>query len=163
MDLSGEIEMKVGIIVYSQTGNTFEVAEEMEKKISGSGHTVKIDRITVEGEPNPGEKKIKFENKPDVSSYDMIVFGAPVQAFSLCVVMKSYLADVGDLKGKKVHLFTTKAISNKWTGGNGAIKKMKKLSEEKGAKIGESGIIFWKEKHRDKMIKEVVDKISRAI
>ena len=157
----GGIDMKVGIIVYSQTGNTYEVAEKLEKKISGSGHTVKLDRITIEGKPSG--TNIKIENRPEVDPYDVIVFGAPVQGFNLAVVMKKYLEEVADLKGKRVHLFTTKAISNKWTGGNGTIKKMKKLSEEKGAKVGETGIIFWKEKYRDKMTNEVIDKISRAI
>jgi flavodoxin len=155
--------MKVGIIVYSQTGNTFQVAEDLEKRISGSGHAVKLDRIEVEGEPKPGEKKIKFENEPKVDPYDIIVFGAPVQAFSLCVVMKKYLSDIGSMKGKKVHLLTTKAISTKWSGGNGAINKMKKLSEAKGAVVGETGIIFWGKKHRMKMTKEVIDKISKAL
>jgi len=155
--------MKVGIIVFSQTGNTFQVAEELKERISGSGHTVKLERRAIEGEASPGNKNCKFTNKPDVSPYDVIVFGAPVQAFHLCEVMKTYLVDIKDMKGKRVHLFTTKAISNKWTGGNGTINKMKKLSEGKGAKVGETGIIFWKEKHREKMTKDVIDRISRAI
>lgn len=155
--------MKVGIIVYSQTGNTYSVAEELEKRIGSSGHTVKLERITVEGEPTPRDKVVDYKNKPDVSPYDIIVFGAPVQAFSLCVVMKRYLKDIGDLKGKKVHLFTTKAISNKWTGGNGALKKMRKLTEEKGATVGITGMIFWKDKYRQKMTNEVVENILRSI
>jgi flavodoxin len=155
--------MKVGIIVYSQTGNTYQVAEELKDRISGSGHTVKLERIEIEGEASPASKDLKFKNKPEVSPYDVVVFGAPVQAFHLSEVMKKYLSGIGDMKGKRVHLFTTKGISNKWTGGNGTIKKMKKMSEEKGAKVGETGIIFWKEKHREKMTKEVIDRISRAI
>lgn len=155
--------MKVGIIVYSQTGNTFQVAEKLEKRISGSGHSVKLERILVEGEPKPGEKNIDFKNKPSAEPYDEIVFGAPVQAFSLCIVMRKYLADVGDLKGKRIHLFTTKAMSSKWSGGNRAIDKMSKLCEEKGGMVGEKGIIFWKEKYREKMTNEVVDSISKAI
>ena len=155
--------MKVGIIVYSQTDNTYSVAEKLERKLSGSGHIVKLDRITVEGKPSPGEKNIKFQNKPSVESYDAIVFGAPVQAFSLCVVMRRYLVDVGDMKDKKVHLFITKAMASNWSGGNRAIKKMKRLSEEKGATIGETGIIFWREKYREKMTNEVIDGICKAI
>jgi flavodoxin len=157
----GGIDMKVGIIVYSQTGNTYEVAEKLEEKISSSDHTVKLDRITIQGKPSATD--IKFENKPEVGPYDVIVFGAPVQGFNLAVVMKKYLEEIGSLNGKKIHLFITKGMSNKWSGGNGAIKKMKKISEEKGATVGETGIIFWKKKHRERMTNEVIDKIAKAI
>jgi flavodoxin len=161
LDLLGEIDMKVGIIVYSQTGNTYQVAEKLERQISSSGHNVKLDRITIEGKPSG--TNIKIDNRPEVGPYDIIIFGAPVQGFSLAVVMKKYLEEIGDLKGKRVHLFTTKGMSNKWSGGNGTIKKMTKLTELKGAKVGETGIIFWKEKHRERMTNEVIARISRAI
>ena len=155
--------MKVGIIIYSQTGNTISVAEKLREKLSKEDREVSLERISITGDSPKAGSKIVFENEPKVDPFDVIVFGAPVQGFNLAVVMKKYLEEIGDLKGKRVHLFTTKAISNKWTGGTGTIKKMKKLSEEKGAKVGETGIIFWKEKHRENMTNEVIDKIGRAI
>ncbi len=48
--------MKIGIIVYSQTGNTFSVAEKLKAKLTAAGHNVNIERLTtVGGEDGPEE------------------------------------------------------------------------------------------------------------
>ena len=36
--------MKIGIIVYSKTGNTYSVAEKLESSLAKAGHTVEIKR-----------------------------------------------------------------------------------------------------------------------
>ncbi|MDF2592532.1 MAG: hypothetical protein K0S75_1998, partial [Clostridia bacterium] len=38
--------MKIGIIVYSHTGNTFSVAQRLEEKLTAEGHSVKIEKVT---------------------------------------------------------------------------------------------------------------------
>ena len=40
--------MKIGIVVYSQTGNTYQVAEKLQETLSDKGHSVNIERINVE-------------------------------------------------------------------------------------------------------------------
>jgi flavodoxin len=155
--------MRVGIIVYSQTGNTFSVAEKMLGKLSAEGHLVNLDRITIEGDPPRSEKKVRFENQPKVDIYKDVIFGAPVQGFRLAMVMDKYLSEVRSLKGKKVHIFVTKGLASKWTGGNGAIKKMKKICESKGAEIGETGMIYWKDKYKDKMADDLIARIDKAL
>jgi flavodoxin len=155
--------MRVGIIVYSQTGNTFSVGEIMKGKLTAEGHLVNLDRITIEGEPPKSAKKVYFENQPRVDIYKDVIFGAPVQGFRLAMVMDKYLSEVGSLKGKKVHLFVTKGLASKWTGGNGAIKKMRKMCEAKGAEIGETGMVFWKDKYKDKMMDDLIARIDKAL
>jgi len=153
--------MRIGIVVHSHTGNTLSVAEKIKEKLSKKGHTVKIDKVVPKGEIKPGDKNVEFESKPDVKKYDAIVFGAPVNAFSLSVPMKFYMKELPSLEGKQVALLTTKGLRFKWTGGNRTIKSMKKISESKGAKVRGSGIVVWSgEKGRDKRIDEVVDHIS---
>jgi flavodoxin len=151
--------MKIGIIVYSQTGNTLSVAEKLEKKLSGAGHSVKLERVTASGDARP-HKKVELMNKPHVDKYEALVFGSPVMAFSLAAPMKSYLEQLGSLKGKQVACFVTKGLPGNWTGGNKAIGIMKKTCESKGAIIIGTEIIKWRGKNLDQEIDGAVDRLS---
>jgi flavodoxin len=153
--------MNIGIIVYSQTGNTNSVGLKLKEKLSANGHSVNIERILLAGDAQPVAKDIQFESRPEVSTYDALVFGAPVEAFSLSQVMKSYLTQVASLKGKKVACFVTKGLPFYWTGGSRAIVQMKKICGSKDATICGTGIVVWMSKDREKKIDEVVEKLSR--
>lgn len=155
--------MKIGIIVYSQTGNTKSVALKVQEKLLAAGHTVNMEEIKVTGDYNPGTKDIPFKTPvPDAGQYDALVIAAPVQAFSLCAVMKGYLAQCTSLQNKKAALLTTQAFPFPWLGGNRAIRQMKRLCESKGALVCETGIVNWGNKERENMITDVVDRFSRA-
>ncbi|MBN1935296.1 MAG: flavodoxin family protein, partial [Anaerolineae bacterium] len=106
--------MKIGIIVYSQTGNTYSVAQKLETRLAAAGHSVTLERITIIGEASPGTP-VQFQTRPDVGPYDALVFGAPVQAFSLVTVMRSYLGQIASLQGKQVACFVTKQLPFYWT------------------------------------------------
>jgi flavodoxin len=151
--------MKIGIMVYSQTEHTYSVAQELQEKISASGHTVDLEKVIVAGEVHPGSKNIELESKPDVNEYDALIFGAPVHAFSLAPAMRTYLEQLPSLQDKKIALFVTKGVRFNWTGGNQAINKMKKICQSKGGIIMGTGIIVWNKQH-DKKIAEIVEKFS---
>lgn len=155
--------MRIGIIVYSQTDNTFTVAKELQRKLMNVAKTVTLERVTIVGEPGQPESKIELAVKPGLDPYDEIIFGAPVQAFNLAVVMKKYMNQLGSMKGKKVHFFVTKKLAQKWTGGNRAVNQMNKICRSKGASVGESGIIFWKDQHRKRTTEEVIERLIHAI
>ncbi len=153
--------MNIGIIFYSQTGNTYSVALELKEKLSTAGHSVNIERVIPAGDAQPGAKNLQFESRLEVDTYDALVFGAPVEAFSLSPVMKSYLTQVASLKGKKVACFVTKALPFYWTGGSRATAQMKKICESKDATVCGTGIVIWMGKRREKKIADVVEKLSR--
>ena len=153
--------MNIGIIIYSQTGNTNSVALKLKEKLSTAGHLVGIEQIEISGKLGPRATNFQFKTKPDVDKYDTLVFGAPVQAFSLSPVMKSYLTQIASLKNKKVACFVTKALPFYWTGGNQAVNKMKKICESKDGTVCGTGIVIWMAKRREKKIADVVEKLSR--
>jgi menaquinone-dependent protoporphyrinogen IX oxidase len=153
--------VNIGVIYFSQTGNTHSVAMKVKEKLIEQGHTVGIERLKVIGDFKPRQKNIQFEALPDIEQYDGIVFAAPVQAFSLCQPMTRYLEQVPSLKEKKVALYVTKHMRFNWTGGNQAINKMKKMCRAKEADLGETGIIVWSSDEREQMINDVVAKISQ--
>ncbi len=150
--------MKIGIIIHSQTGNTFSVAQKLQEKLTQAGNEVEVKRVSIVGgdKPENNKKKIKLENPPDVTSYDALIFGAPVQAFSLALTMQVYLEQLPSIQDKKVALFVTKGLRFEWTGGSRAIGQMEKLCQSKGGEIVGTGIVIWNDQ-RDKKIAEVAE------
>jgi NAD(P)H dehydrogenase (quinone) len=154
--------MKIGIIVHSQTGHTYSVAENLKDKLTAAGHTVNIDRIASADTKQADPQKIRIEKLPDISAYDALVLAAPVQAFSVSPVMKAYLPQLPPLNGKKTVIFVTKGLRFNWTGGNGAISRMAKAVESKGGKVIGTGILVWKEDaSRDSKVKDMTGRLSK--
>ena len=151
--------MKIGIIVYSQTGNTLSVLEDIKKKLEKKDHEVTIEKITIKGEPEP-MKPVKFTHVPDTSTYDALIFGAPVHAFYLTMPMDQFLKENANMKGKKVVCLTTQAFPFAWMGGNRVIGQMTAICKSKGAKVLGTGIVNWMgEGRRKKIQKKVVSHI----
>jgi len=153
--------MNIGIIVHSQTGNTHSVAMKLKEKLSAAGHSVNIERLKVVGEFRPGVKDLQLETLPNAGQYDALVFGAPVQAFSLSAVMTGYLEQITSLQDKQVACLVTEAFPYPWMGGNRAIRQMRKICESKGATVCGSGVVNWMSSRRDQQITEVTDRLSR--
>ena len=153
--------MNIGIILYSQTGNTYSVSLKLKEKLITAEHSVDIERLKVVGEVRPGTKDIRFETLPDIEPYDALVFGSPVQAFSLSSVMASYLTQIASLQGKKVAFLVTQYFPFPWMGGNRTVGQMKKICEPKGAVVCGVAIVNWSNPNREKRIIEVVEKLSK--
>lgn len=151
--------MKIGIIVYSKTENTYYVAEKLQEKFQEKGHEVEIERVVPKGEVPPRAKNVEFKSKPEIESYDALVLGSPVHAFSLAPPMKVYLEQIDSMQNKKIACFVTKGLRFNWTGGNQAIGKMKKICESKGGKIVGTDIVVWN-KNKDAKIDELIRKFS---
>jgi hypothetical protein len=153
--------MKIGIIIHSQTGNTHSVALKLKEKLSAAGHLVDLERLKVLGVSRRGMKGFQFETLPNAGQYDALVFGAPVEAFSLSPVMISYLTQAVSLQSKKVACLVTQFFPYPWMGGNRAINQMKKICESKGAVVFGSEVINWSSSRRNLKIIEAVDRLSR--
>jgi flavodoxin len=152
--------MKIGIIIHSQTNNTYSVAQKLRNRLIEAGNDVEIKRVSMVGGDKPQGKNIEIENPPEISGYDALIFGAPVHAFSLAPAMKVYLEQVTSLQDKKIALFVTKRLRFEWTGGSRAIGQMKKICQNKGGMIYGTGVIVWN-KQRDKKIAELAEKFSK--
>ena len=152
--------MNIGIVVYSRSGNTYSVALKLEEKLAAAGHAVTLERLETVGEPQPGDKDIRFQSLPDLSQYDALVFGSAVEAFSLSQIMATYLKQVVSLEGKKVAFLVTQAFPYRWLGGNRAVRQMTRACESKGATVCGSGIVNWMHKRREQRIVDVTDRLS---
>lgn len=154
--------MNIGIVLYSQTGHTLEVAEKVKERLIGEGHSVNLEQITVVGGRTPQTREFELGTQPEVGSYDAIVFGSAVEAFSLSQVLSRYLNNLESLQGKKVACLVTQQFPFPWMGGNRAIGQMKKICQSKGASICATGVVNWAKARRDKTMAEAVAQLSKA-
>ncbi len=153
--------MNIGIIVYSKTGNTFEVASRLKGNLEQKGHSVVLDRVTIEGDVKPGDKDVRMLNIPGIEDFDKVIFGSPVQAFSLAVPMEAYLNNhITSLEGKEVSLFVTKQLPFSWTGGKRTLGQMEKICKNKGAKVKGKEVVFWYGKVREESISKCIKNLS---
>lgn len=153
--------MNIGIIVYSQTGNTRSVAQKLQEKLQAGGHTAAVEQVTATGETAPGSKNFQLTAIPETGHYDALVFGAPVQAFSLNPVMGAYLKQLPPLDGKKVACYVTKQLPFRWTGGNRSVTAMKNICTSKGAIVCGTGIVIWSKSRREQNAMDCVESLSR--
>lgn len=154
--------MSIGIVVYSQTGNTKTVAQKIKESLHSS-YDINLETIEVEEQSKHEKAEGEIVDKPAVSDYDIIIFGAPVHAFTLAPAMKNYLKELEGLEGKKVVCFVTKSLIFNWTGGYQAIHKMKKICQSKGADISETAIIRWSASNSDEQVEELITKIKNLL
>lgn len=154
--------MKIGIVIHSHTGNTYSVARKLAEKLAAAGHSAVIEQIKPVDSKQTDPKKIRLEKLPDLGGYEGLVLAAPVQAFSISPVMKTYLQQLPALNGKKVACFVTKGLPFKWTGGNRAISQIKSSAESRGGKVVETGIVVWRGGGREKEISDLVERLAKA-
>ncbi len=152
--------MKIGIIVYSLTGNTYSVALKMQEALVRNGHSVDIEKIEAIRDAKQPSINIKLTKIPDIEKFDGIIFATFVEAFCLCPVMDEYLKQLKSLKGKKVALFVTQFFPYPWMGGNHAIKQMKKNCILKYNNITQVGVVNWKNKKREKIINSLTEQFT---
>jgi len=152
--------MKIGIIVFSKTGNTSSVANRFKERLLQEGHSVSLEMITALNDDQMEEGKVKLQNRPDASGFDVLLLGSPVRGFAMSAVMSAYLSQSAALEGKKVFCFVTQAFPFPWMGGNRAIEQMKAKCETKGAKVCGTGIVNWSSVGREKKIENMVQGLN---
>jgi flavodoxin len=153
--------MKIGIIIYSHTGNTKSVAETLQQKLQAAGHTAEMAQVSVVGNAQPGSTPVELADRPDSSGYDGLVFGSPVHGFSLSQAMQQYLREQEDLSTRPIALLVTEFFPFPWLGGNRAVRQMRRIIEEKGGEVRGSMVVNWKNAGRDTQIAEGTDRLAR--
>ncbi len=153
--------MRIGIIIHSHTGNTLSVGERLKEALIANGHSVQLERVAAFNEDPQTKEKVRLKSIPDVSNYDAVIIGAPVRAFSLSPVMKAYLAQLPQIRGKKVSCFVTEHFPKPWMGGDRAIKQIVRFIAQKGGVVAGTGVVNWSCKTREEQITDVVSKLGR--
>lgn len=155
--------MKIGIVVYSQTGNTLSIAEKLRDKLLEQGAAAEILRVTVEGGDYQSKTPLKLIETPDPCGFDAVVFASPVQAFSLAQAMVLYFRQMPPFEAKKVLFFTTQQLKKPWLGANHAIRQAKTMILAKGAILAMSGSVQWSSEKREEQIAALIDRFAEEL
>ncbi len=155
--------MRIGIVVYSQTGHTRQVAAKLKETLAAAGHSVTLDEVTLTQPRTSGAKSVELGPLPNVESYDLVAFGAPVEAFSLTPVMSQALGAIGSLSAKRVLCFVTQGFPYAWLGGNRAVRQMRRLCEAKSGTILGGAVVNWMGKGLDERIANAVERLSGLV
>ena len=108
--------MKIGMVYYSRTGNTRQVAKILEEKLKEKN--TEVDLIEIEHVKRPGffaagkasstQQELPIKNTDfNMQKYDIIVVGTPTWAGKPSPFAKSFINKTENIKGKKVAVFGT--------------------------------------------------------
>jgi len=108
--------MKIGIVYYSRTGNTRQVAKTLEEKFKEK--KTEVDLIEIEHVKRPGfftagraatrQEELPIKNTDfDMEKYDIIIAGSPTWAGKPSSFITSFIKKAVNIKGKKVAIFGT--------------------------------------------------------
>ena len=102
--------MKIGIIYYSRTGNTRNVAKKLEEKLKNKKISVELIEVKHTKKPGffrAGYAAIKQKDLPitntnfDLKKYDILLFGAPIWAGKPAPFVKTFINKAKNSEGKK--------------------------------------------------------------
>jgi len=108
--------MKIGIVYYSRTGNTKQVAKTLEEKLKEKH--AEVDLIEIEHVKRPGfltagkaasnQQELPIKNTDfDMQKYDVILAGSPTWAGKPSPFTTSFMNKAENMKGKKGAVFGT--------------------------------------------------------
>jgi flavodoxin len=153
--------MKIGIIVYSETGHTLQVATALAKRLEVANHQVTIEAIAIDGASS--KEHPTLTNAPKTNGYEVLCFASSVQGFSLAPAMKTYLEGLERLSHSIVVCFLTQHFKKAWLGGTRSLNQMKQGLIAKGANSISDGIVHWSAKDKDAQIVQLVERLAMAI
>ena len=151
--------MKIGIVLFSETGNTYSIARKLKDNLKK--HDVEIKKIEIE-RLSKDRSDFKITYAPSIDCYDLVIFGSFTEGFRLTPVMKKYLESL-DLKDKKTIVFITHYFPFKFLGGNSTMKEFKNIINEKKGIVVSSGIINWSSKKRGLEILDLINNFKQFI
>ncbi len=154
---------RIGIIVYSQTGNTRLVGQKLRDRLQEDGHRAEMVLLNNPSDEETEEEESCPPDPPVPRHYDAVVFGAPVHAFSLAPPMVQYLEDLSSLRNMGLVCFVTKQLPFVWTGGTRALATMQDICESKGGRVLGTQTVVWAGTGRDERIDRCVQNMCRLL
>lgn len=139
--------MKVGMIVYSKSGNTMSAAEVLKERLNKDGHDVSLIQL--------------LEDTAPEISYDAVVLCTPVHGGKPAEPMNTYL-EKADLEGKNVAFLVTGAFPPS-LGGVMTAHIMDDICKAKGATVRGFSCVGWWGFKRAQKIKNAADAIADCL
>ncbi len=149
--------MKIGMIICSYSGHTLTVAEKIKTALLHKGNEVTLVKLAASNEDPKSKEPVRLLSIPDLNTYDVVIFGAPVIGGQLAPVMREYLTHLSPLHAKKAGCFITQHFPWKWMGASSSVQKITKAAEQGGASVLATGIVQWSSKMREDQINQLAE------
>ncbi len=150
--------MKIGIIVYSYTGQTLAAAETLAQKLSAAGHEAALKKIETTSEVKPGSAEATLKSPPALDDFDAVVLAAPVWGGTPAPPMAVYLEQLPALAGKPFAYLATGFFPPSM-GCKQTIAKMKAACEAQGASSLGAGsigrLVFGRQQKAEKALSDL--------
>jgi len=118
--------MRIGILVHSKTGKTASFARHVAEHLRSLGHEPEVVKLQPEGTPRFWARAAALEEMPNLSSYELLVLGAPTWLGPSPVAL-GFLESAPGLKEMRVYPFVTHMFP-RFMGGNRAVKTLQKAA-----------------------------------
>jgi len=151
--------MTIGIIVYSNTGQTLALVEALQQKLASSGKQAAIEKLEAPADFKPGQTSTTLVSVPSVSAYGEIVLATPTWGGRPAPPMAAFLEQLPDLQGKRVVYVVTGFFPPRM-GCNETIAQMKAACEAKGAASSGEGSLSWLTFGRKKKAAKLVEDLA---
>jgi len=148
--------MKIGIIYYSETKHTEQVCLGLKDALEIQGHDVTLEEVKVFDIKT--DKRISFS--PSINGYDLIVFGTPVQGFSLPIPMQYYLKSLTLPQKQKIEIIITQYFKIAWLGANHTIRQILDILRPAQPDLCNTAIVHWSSKRRTDQIVTAIKRLS---
>ena len=153
--------MHIGMMLYSDTGNTLSVATKLQQALVADGHEVTLVHLETVAPLRRSDTTATLTSIPAVDDYEALVFACPVRGGLPIPPMRVYLEQVPSLAGRQVACLVTGFFPAKW-GRNQTLAKMQALIEAKGGSVCAVGSVRWSSLNRKGQIVQAVESLRKV-
>lgn len=150
--------MYIGIIAYSVSGHTWQLAEELRDQLMAKGHAVELKAIRVVGPTRLQNENAPLVDIPPVKGYHAVVIASPVRGGLVPSPMLRYLEQLPPMPNMPVACMTTSFFRYEW-GRKQVMTHMRELLTLKGAEVKGCAGLRWFSLHRNRDVKQAVKKL----
>lgn len=144
--------MKLGLIVYSESGHTLSVVSQIEGILIQK--QIEVKKMTLHSQIEKGTRILV--EPPQLESCDAYIIASAVQGFQLAKPMSDYLVRNPLPRDAKIGILLTEYFKVMFLGGNYSLKQAKATIDVSSHPVVVEKVIHWSSKKREEQIKEAV-------
>lgn len=134
--------MKIGVIYYSRTGHTAQLADEAVKLLRKAGHEVEIRRLETVVPLSMSAERAEVKEMPAIGDYDALAIGTPVHGGRISAPVLTFMENTPSFNGKSLAFFLTHFFPRKMSA-HITISALEKLGVAQGGQVLGSVDVTW--------------------
>ncbi len=150
--------MKIGMIYYSKTGHTAQLAEKAAEQLLKSGYEVDTHRLETIAPLSMSAERAAVKEMPAIGDYDALAVGTPVHGGRISAPVLTFMENTPSFEEKPVVFFLTHIFPTKLSA-HITIDALEKLGSEKNGQVLGSVDVTWFSFSRKKQVRDAAAEI----